>query len=693
MANRLKHLREVTPVSDPIHGRMEFTVFERELIDSEYFQRLHFVLQNGMTFVAYPANKNTRFPHSLGVCHISGMLYTRGVQCTDTGTFEAFLEKVCTLLEKMANQQAPTGFIQPQHAMEKFRKKLEAQYTGSIAGFSSFSVRPLLNQKQEAAKRSTVAFSRDFTIETLWQALRLYALMHDIGHLPMSHAFEKAISSDFDDASNFGGSGGLDEGKAKKHFDDAAQHYRNLRDQWRIDFGTFADKEIVSAAIDAIANQFKKSRIDLIEHIKKKPVHEIRSVTIFLRYCLKTREETQGGPPTNLVGGAGEYRTLVLDVCLLLIFCDLTNDSEWSFLRAVRRLVDGEIDADRLDYTMRDGNASGSDIGRFDLGRICGNAYLLKCDDLFSFGFFERAISGIEQFFEHRYQSYKYLIQHRTSARSNRLLELLLNRVLMHAFMYPNLDCAELLDAYGYITRELDTGNFYSIRKILPDDDENILRVDDANLRTLLFRTQVKIKESLKRPFDHLSDQGGHRELEVRRKFEKEICNLIDIVLLRRFEHVVSPLDEVGTEKFLKNFTDLEQFKIKKILKGDRNFDALAKQLQSFAQSQVSSDLASDGTGISPTSVIVELLKPKVYPFWSRNMNFESGVWIIDQDGTMTPVQSRSRILQSMGRRIRKDSEIRIYLVSERIALEETNRKKIEKAFVAACQEFLGSLK
>ena len=46
---------------------------------------------------------------------------------------------------------------------------------------------------------------------------------------------------------------------------------------------------------------------------------------------------------------------------------EVGNSHRYSFLYAVRQIVDGEIDADRLDYTLRDCHETGSKIGSFDL--------------------------------------------------------------------------------------------------------------------------------------------------------------------------------------------------------------------------------------------------------------------------------------------------------------------------------------
>ena len=57
-------------INDPIHGVMDFTNAERDLIkpiiDSPLFQRLRHIKQLGMADLVFPGAVHTRFNHSIG---------------------------------------------------------------------------------------------------------------------------------------------------------------------------------------------------------------------------------------------------------------------------------------------------------------------------------------------------------------------------------------------------------------------------------------------------------------------------------------------------------------------------------------------------------------------------------------------------------------------------------------------------
>jgi HD superfamily phosphohydrolase len=687
LANKLKHEREVTPVSDPIHKRFEFSIFERELIDSDYFQRLHFVLQNGVTYVAFPANKNTRFPHSLGVCHIAGRIYSRGLQNTDTQTLSRFVEDAADFLTDLIKRFEPASL--PLDRSSGLDPAIFiAGYRDTIAAFSDFKSRPLLKENYEIPFDSGLRIKglpASFVIETIWQALRIYALMHDIGHLPMSHAFERAISTQ---AAMMGRYAGVDQ--------ETIRTFKTLYDRRLSEFSGLPGRWEKNAYYRFFGDLLGVESNEISESVSRKAFHEIRGLAIFNKFVAIHTGSLTGTTRTNVEN----YRTLVLYCCLAIIFSDCAGSEGQGrpFLRAVRRLVDGEIDSDRLDYTMRDGHASGSDIGRFDLERICANSYLLRSEKCaYTFGFYERAISGVEQFFEHRYQSYKYIIQHRTSARSNKLLEVLIGRILMHAFLYPQFECAELLVAYGYLKRK-GSDSSTEFDELLPEGEEDVIRVDDANLRTLLFRIRVKLNEAHGTKVPHNAS-----EREVGRRFlELEILNLLEIILLRRFEHVISPLDRSGFSAYLRKYLGEENiaqlpderqvasFIVDLLGEGYSRADDVQKDLSSFCSAALTEDRSV------PVTVIIDVLRPKVYePASGDEEDIEKGVWIMAENGKYTRVERRSRILRDMSKRVVTDWDVRLYIVAREIDTEKVWPQvegKLKDFLVSKWKEYVASV-
>ncbi|MEM3399913.1 MAG: HD domain-containing protein [Candidatus Micrarchaeia archaeon] len=61
-------------IKDSIHGGIRIAEEEKALIDSSEFQRLRRIRQLAVAYLVYPGANNTRFEHSLGTMHLTGMI-------------------------------------------------------------------------------------------------------------------------------------------------------------------------------------------------------------------------------------------------------------------------------------------------------------------------------------------------------------------------------------------------------------------------------------------------------------------------------------------------------------------------------------------------------------------------------------------------------------------------------------------
>lgn len=64
-------------IYDSVHGFILFDEFEKELIDSLPFQRLHYIHQLGIAYLVYPGATHTRFEHSLGVMALATLMFDK----------------------------------------------------------------------------------------------------------------------------------------------------------------------------------------------------------------------------------------------------------------------------------------------------------------------------------------------------------------------------------------------------------------------------------------------------------------------------------------------------------------------------------------------------------------------------------------------------------------------------------------
>lgn len=124
-------------ILDPIHGLIEITEIEEFIINQRIFGRLRKVKQNTLLSYIFPGANHTRFEHSIGVMHLSEIIFNK------------------------SNENVETTHLKGQ----KYNK--DKQY---------FTIKYLSND-------------REF-FETKIQELRIAALLHDVGHGPTSHKFD-----------------------------------------------------------------------------------------------------------------------------------------------------------------------------------------------------------------------------------------------------------------------------------------------------------------------------------------------------------------------------------------------------------------------------------------------------------------------------------------------------------------------
>jgi HD superfamily phosphohydrolase len=69
-------VKKVGEIKDPVHGYIYFSEVEKKIIDSSPLQRLRRIKQLAGAELTYPGALHTRFNHSLGVMHLSGLIGT-----------------------------------------------------------------------------------------------------------------------------------------------------------------------------------------------------------------------------------------------------------------------------------------------------------------------------------------------------------------------------------------------------------------------------------------------------------------------------------------------------------------------------------------------------------------------------------------------------------------------------------------
>lgn len=449
-------MAKTKPIRDPVHNYIPTTQIEISIIDRPDFQRLRFILQNSSAYLTYPSNTNTRFLHSLGVMHLSGLFFSKALENSNCNTLVNFIKSAENILRK-----SPLTA----HVPKKTFVKTWSKILGNACRFAHDPLHGdravfLFNNDKYTIKVGNKKLAEDleydpcYVINTFWQALRLTALIHDMGHMPMSHLFESAI----DHCKIY----------SPKSISSAVQN----------EFGSREKRYIELLAEESIRNEVQKQ----IES-KDIKLHELRGLSLFRKFKVEATEEGGTTPHEDI-----SYYSLIYYLAETIFSlrptkpADEEEEDHYRTLRCLHGVVSGELDADRLDYCLRDPQASGLEYGAVDAQRIIDNMMLSESDDgIFSILPTDKALSAIESFFHQRYLVYNYLIYHHNVARMDGVLKEIISILIQQAFDPKTTEgnnLREFLKRFRFIT----DGKIGDL--LLSDEYSHIY--DDSWLRSLL---------------------------------------------------------------------------------------------------------------------------------------------------------------------------------------------------------------
>ncbi|HEB56292.1 MAG TPA: HD domain-containing protein [Gammaproteobacteria bacterium] len=578
-----------SPIKDAVHEYIPVTDLEARVIDTPQVQRLRYVLQNSTVFQTYPSNTNTRFAHSLGTMHVAGRLFVGAIENCSNEVIEKLHVSGCKLLAPLTSR----------HSLSDWEQKYWVKSPGAIGCIS--------NKRICEIKRTDDHYSGLFVFDTLLQAVRVAALCHDLGHMPMSHVFEYALSAGRERNPRL-------ETILREYLDTKCQAYKD-----RLSFSDVLEE----IAKDAFENN---------------ELHELEGLFLFDEIFRAV-----------LADGYLPYETLVMEIgrMILLVRPSISHQKDQINLLAFLHsfFSNDFVDADRIDYTMRDPLASGVESIKIDMGRLCHGACVgvKELDEAadtsagagFHIAFMARALPAIEVFFLARHHLYKEIIYHHNVTRMNLIIQEII---------------VELLDGYldGWLPARargiLETFKVFSGGggKLFPEADTVV--VDDSWLRTLLMLTWGEVKDSLS------EESGGQTKL-------KKLDLLIDTFMNRRVGNVLSVWKrEWELQEWLRNCCDREE-------SGQGLYLAQRRDLASLFMQE--SSLVKQLENLAARHDAIMLYKKIAGKSFDVQV-IESMILIQDGEQSKVPVVDISSYMRSL-RRSSEDWFPQIFFVKEKI--------------------------
>jgi HD superfamily phosphohydrolase len=165
-------------LNDSIHGLISLTEYERRIISTIGFNRLHDVYQNSTVYLTFPSNRTKRFEHSIGTMKLcSDMFFQSLLNTTDSMLgefFDIFVREYDEILDKLK--------LQTDICIEKLGVRLPKEMP-----------KIELDKLRHSLIPNNIPNEYKIMHLILIQSIRAAALLHDIGHPPFSHIVEFAL--------------------------------------------------------------------------------------------------------------------------------------------------------------------------------------------------------------------------------------------------------------------------------------------------------------------------------------------------------------------------------------------------------------------------------------------------------------------------------------------------------------------
>jgi uncharacterized protein len=565
-------------IADNIHYPIAISAIEKEIISTQIFNRLHNILQNSTVYLTYPANRTTRFIHSLGCMHLAGSIFQQGVNNANKEHIDTFFKtakkEIALINESEEFRDKLRRFVKDKRSLSKIEVNAtnileDPLYTSSMPG----------------------SLQEDFWLPyvIVFQSLRLHALMHDIGHPPFSHIAEAALEE-------------VTNGILSK--EDAILSHREK------DFKKIAERILKGSKKNVLHTQ--KFHEHLGYKLEKELLRQLRPNI---------------GPVDSLKSKCYCYNIQLIEQFTINIF---EKNKETSFYKCLYDIVSSDLDADRLDYVNRDLVNSGLLSTPLNITRLTSSYQLIyskpettknkEMSPVFLPSV--RSLCNIEQFYRLRFDLYKYVIfHHRVSKTDGLLKEVILK--LAKSYLEADIKDDEETDASSFLLAD-DISGLWKVMdpKIFLDADivHNYIQWDDNWLFSVLRKKYFELEKA--RTINTLNSEESILRIQLEEilsnnKFYYSLFKRVDTFIPVDESFLASIPEDFSWEKISEKIKNLiEMDNIQSIEEKVNKLDYYAKEFR-LAKSKKSKDVWQE-----ESEGMIETLRESEGFFLSRLLTF-----------------------------------------------------------------------
>lgn len=404
---------KVRQITDSMHGTIHISALEHQMMSTPFFYRLHDVYQSSTVYMTFPSNRTKRFEHSLGTMHLAGQMFYSAVNSAtieDQKTFLTELQTQFELILSLLEDREKLGQVKIYQAESDTLSQLIPKSKCNLNSVfkllhDTVNMAPLVDRalcQQEvcffdlfeqdddnaAAKISLYSFLYQCALESL----RVAALFHDIGHPPFSHIIENTLQ--------------------KLYKKDPCRYVQEKFNKLKHCLENYIQcKTLEPMLLDTTADYV----------IEDSALHEqIGSRILYNAYkgVFKTFIAEWGKKPKD---ASNRLKTLYLITVLEFTFGILLEKAP--VFASLHRIIDGPVDADRLDYIARDSHNSGVSWGAIPYTRLIGAVKFTYVNGALKMAFPEKVCDDVDDLLINRYKIFQRINYHHKSVKTSELLQ------------------------------------------------------------------------------------------------------------------------------------------------------------------------------------------------------------------------------------------------------------------------------